>query len=198
MGDEDDGLALGFPNAQQLAAHTESRNRIQGAERFVEKQHVRIYRERPRHFEPLFHAARQFLRIGLLEALQTHQLDVVGDSLLALLLRQLEQSESDVSFHRLPREDAALLKDKNAARVRPAYHLAIDENLSAGRGNKTRDNVQQSRFAAAGRPEKADKFAYIHIQVDVIEHGSAVAVVTEDHFDALGFQLSFRRSFWRD
>src|SRR5439155_11813916 len=42
--DEQDRLALGLPNSQQLAAHDEAGNRIERPERLVQKQHVRIHR----------------------------------------------------------------------------------------------------------------------------------------------------------
>ncbi len=66
------------------------------------------------------------VRIGLLEPLEAHHLDVVGDALLALGARQLEQAESDVALDRQPRKNAALLEDKDAPRIRLPHRFAVD------------------------------------------------------------------------
>jgi hypothetical protein len=59
VGDEDDGVALFAPDAQQFAAHDQPRDGIERAERLVEQQHVGFDGQGARHFEPLLHAARQ-------------------------------------------------------------------------------------------------------------------------------------------
>ena len=69
VGDEDDGLALGLPDAQQFAAHDEAGDGIERAEGLVEKEHVGIDGQGARHFEALLHAAGELGRIGFLEAL---------------------------------------------------------------------------------------------------------------------------------
>ncbi len=57
---ENDGLVLGFPDAQQFAAHSEARDRIQRAKRLIEKEHVWVDGQCASNFEPLLHAAGEF------------------------------------------------------------------------------------------------------------------------------------------
>ena len=80
MRDEQDCFALGLPDSQQLAAHDQARNRIQRAEGFVKKQHVRIHCQRPRHFQALLHSAGKLLRVGLLEPAEPYKFHVVRDA----------------------------------------------------------------------------------------------------------------------
>jgi hypothetical protein len=79
VGDEDDGVSLFAPDAQQLAAHDQPRDGIERPERLVEQQHVGFDGEGPRHFETLLHSARQLRGVRLLEADQADHFDVVRD-----------------------------------------------------------------------------------------------------------------------
>ncbi len=69
VGDEDDGFALGLPDAQQFAAHDEAGDGIERAEGLVEKEHVGIDGERARYFEALLHAAGERRRDRLFQSL---------------------------------------------------------------------------------------------------------------------------------
>ena len=80
VGDEDDGVALRLPDAQQFAAHDEPGDGIERAERLVEQQHVGIDGQRARHFQPLLHAARKLRGIGFFEPYQADHLDVMRDA----------------------------------------------------------------------------------------------------------------------
>ena len=77
-------LLLRLPDAQQLAAHDEPRDRVERAEGLVEESTSGFDGERARHLDALLHAARELVRIGLLEALEADELDVVRDAPLAL------------------------------------------------------------------------------------------------------------------
>ena len=157
MGHEDDGLALGLPDAKQFAAHDEARDGVQRAERLVEEEHVRIDGQGARDFKPLLHAAGKLRRVSLFEPLQPDHLDVVRDAALAFCARQFEQAEADVAFDGEPGEDAAFLEDEDAARVGAAHCFAIDGYLPAGRREKSGHGIQQRRFAAAGGAEQAQR-----------------------------------------
>jgi hypothetical protein len=54
---------------------------------------------------------------------------------------QFEETESDVPFHRKPRKDAALLKNKDAAGIRTTHSLAINAYRSASWRKKTRHDT---------------------------------------------------------
>ena len=75
VGDHDDGLAGRLPQPQQLVLHGLARLRVERAERLVEQQDFRIVGERARDRDALLHAARQFARKAMLEALQADGAD---------------------------------------------------------------------------------------------------------------------------
>ena len=83
----------------------------------------------------------------------------MGDDLLAFGRAPPAQAEADVFAHGEPRENAVLLEDEDAARVRAVHRLAFDEHLAARRLEEAADDVEQRRFAAAGRADEADELA---------------------------------------
>jgi len=62
VGNKNNCFALGFPDAQQFATHDEAGDGVEGAEGFIEKEHVGVDGKSPRYFEPLLHAAGECRR----------------------------------------------------------------------------------------------------------------------------------------
>ena len=62
VGDKEHGLFLALPNLFKLVLKVSARKRVKRAERFVEKQDVRLHGERARDVHPLAHAARKLGR----------------------------------------------------------------------------------------------------------------------------------------
>ena len=62
--------------------------RVERAERFVHQQDLRAHRERAGDGHALLHAARERVRVGVLEARQAHGFDQVADDLAPLRLRR--------------------------------------------------------------------------------------------------------------
>src|SRR5688500_1603218 len=141
--DEENGLPLGLPYAQQLTAHTQPRDRIERAERLIEIENIRIHRQRARYFQPLLHAARKCARITLLEANQTDELHVVVDTFLPFGFRHLEEPESDVLLDREPGKDATFLKNEDAPRVGSDHPLFANRHDALARLQESTDNVEQ-------------------------------------------------------
>jgi len=56
---------------------------------------------------------------------------------------QTSKAEADVSLHREPWKDAALLEDEDSAWVRRADRLAVDPYFAAGRVHKAADDVER-------------------------------------------------------
>src|SRR5262245_55506819 len=100
VGDEEHGLAVRLPDAKEELLHQRARLVVERPEGLVEEQDLGIVRERPRERGALLHAAREHLRVMVLEALEADAVDVVpGDP---LLLRPGEalfaEAEADVLF----------------------------------------------------------------------------------------------------
>ena len=60
--------------------------------------------------------------------------------------------------------------------------LPVKDNLSVIGIEKARDDAQQRGLAAAGRAEQCDKFIFIDVQRDAVEHALAVEFL-DDIFD---------------
>ncbi len=189
MGDEEDGFALGLPDAKQFVAHDHAGDGVERAERLVEEHHVGIDGERAGDLDTLFHAAGEFMRVGLLKTFQSDHLDIVSDPLRAIGPRKSGETEADVAFDGEPGEDTALLKDEDAARIGTADDLAVDADFAFSGLEKTSDGAEESGFATARGTKKADEFAVADLDVDVLEHGHALPITTEDHADVVGSEL---------
>ena len=71
--DEDDRLARGAPDALDLALQDLARLRVERGERLVHQQHGGIGRQRARDGAALAHAARELVRVAVLEAPEVHR-----------------------------------------------------------------------------------------------------------------------------
>ena len=81
----------------------------------------------------------------------------------------------DVALHRQPGEQGVGLKDHAAIRAGLGDRLAVEQDAAAVGADQPGDDAQQRRFAAAARPDDADKFAVIHVQREVIDGDDFVA-----------------------
>ena len=75
VGDEQHGGALRRGDGGELLLQALSRHGIDGGERLVHQQHRRVVGQHARHGGALAHAARELVRILLLEALEADQID---------------------------------------------------------------------------------------------------------------------------
>src|SRR5580692_6099665 len=189
VGDEDDGPSFRLPDAQQLAAHDDARDGVEGAEGLIEKENIGIDGERARYLEALPHASREVGWIGFFKALQPDQLDVVRNAPLAFFAREVRQAKADVAFDGQPWENAALLKDEDATAVRAGDALSVDRDRPACGRKKAAHDVEQCRFAASRWSDDADKLAIFDFEVDVFDGGEVFAVGCVDDSELFGAQL---------
>ena len=82
-------LPVGEPVTRELVRGVIRRayGRVDGCERLVGEQDVRLGHERPGDADALLHPARELIRERLLEAFQVDELDVVANPLVHFLLR---------------------------------------------------------------------------------------------------------------
>src|SRR5476651_2652049 len=107
------------------------------------------------------------VRIRLYEFLQVDQLELLARDLLALLLRHALhfQSERDISQRRAPgKQLRKVLKHDAAIHSMSGHGLAADADLSAGRHEKPRDDIEQRRLAAARRTHETQKFGLLDVE----------------------------------
>ena len=111
--DQHDGVAFLREDAQQFVLHAQAHQRVERRERLVHVEDLGLHHQRARDLGALQHAARQLVRIVVLEALEADELGVFSRQRLAVrhLVRQAEQQ---VLPHGEPRKHRALLRDQDA------------------------------------------------------------------------------------
>ncbi len=55
--------------------------------------------------------------------------------------------------------------------------LAVDENLTRSRLVQAGDQMEERRFAAAGRSDDAEKFPCFHLQINIVESQQSFAAL---------------------
>ncbi|SKF62037.1 Uncharacterised protein [Mycobacteroides abscessus subsp. abscessus] len=188
MGDEDDRLAQ-FPlQAQQPLLQVAAHQRVDGPERFVHQQDVRVGRQRPGDTHPLLLTARELVRVavghGPVEADQVHQFVGPGAGLLAAGAVQHRDS-GDVVDHLAVRQQPALLHhvaDPSAQvhRVEGGDVLVVDQHASGAGVDHPVDHPHQGGLAAAAGPDEHGGRVAGHDRAEVLDGGGAVGVALGD------------------
>ena len=136
---------------------------------------------RDRH--ALLHAARQCVRVGVLESGQPHLGDPVHRALFGVVAIQAlghQQREHDVLLDRLPRRQLVeFLEHDDAVRPWPVDPPAIDADAARSRFDEPRRRLQQRGLAAARRPQQHKTVAAIDVEADVMR-GARGAVFQTD------------------
>ena len=163
--------------------HLGARDGVQGRERLVGQQQLRLARQGARQGHALCHAARQLRGVERAAAAQAHGLQRLLHALAAGLLLQLRlarevQAEAHVAPRIQPGQQAGLLEHEARARVRRGQRLAEELELAPAPGAAVRrlqaaEHAQQRGLAAAAAAEQADDLARGNAQGDVLEHGLA-------------------------
>ncbi len=160
--DEQHGLTLLLPDAQQLDVEMIAGERIERAERFVHQQHRRSEHQRLPDRGALLHAAGQFMRIALLETFEPQQLEhrahfrVEFGAIDASQLRR----QANVLLDRQPRQQVVRLEHHAGFRSWPRDGLAVHQHFAAAvERDQAGDDAQQRALAAAAGSEHRDELA---------------------------------------
>src|SRR6266566_2149071 len=137
---DDDGRAEAVAKFEDEVIEEPGGYRVEPRRRLVEEDHLRVESDRPRHARSLLHAAADFGRVVLLEALQADEGELQGGDLADLgraEVRVLLERQADVlgEGHRAP-QGAALVEDPHAAHDPRTFlgreALAAVEDLAPG------------------------------------------------------------------
>jgi hypothetical protein len=167
------------PDAQ-LLAHA----RVERAERLVQKEHLRVDRERAREAHALALAARQLRRVAVAEPRELDEVEQLRDALFDLGGRPATdlQAERDVLAHRHVLERRVVLEDEaDTAFLRRHSRnvLAFEEHLASIGTLEPGDHAQQRRLAAAARAEQRRQRPRFDLDRGVVQ-GREVAEALDD------------------
>ena len=158
-----------------LSLHVLSELEVEGGERLVQQQHLRLVHERAGDGDALLLAAGEARHGALFKALERHERQHLGHGLLNLGLRHLllAQGEGHVFKHVQVREEGIALEhgvDVALVGRQAVDVLAHKDHVAAVRGLKAADDAQQRRLAAARGTEQGDELIVVDVEIDVVEH----------------------------
>ena len=179
VGDEHAGKFQLFMQLTQPAAQLFTHLRIQRAERFIQQQNLRLYRQGARQRHALFLTTGQLRRIAIRQVSQLHHLQQFGHfgfnrrGVGSFAARQHGQAKGDVIEHRHMAEQRIVLEDEahfTVAGVHPADVGTVEADMTAGLMLQTGDNSQQGGFSGARGPQQRNHLSGRDIQRDIIQH----------------------------
>lgn len=184
--DEDDGLLERALKVAQLRLHVAPDQRIEGAERLIHEEDVRIRRERPRETRALLHAAGQLARILRLPALEADEFDRLHRPLDPLLGRDLLdlEPESDIPEDGPVGQQGEVLEDHAESLLaegeqflapEPGDVHPVHDDPSAGRFHQPVHAAQERRLAGAGQAHQDKDLALLDVERDVAQSDDGTA-----------------------
>ena len=150
------------PDSAELHLHELARLRVERGERLVHEQDLRLERQRAGQADALLHAARQLVRITVLEVLQADQPQVRRALAARARARGMpwicsgNSTLSSTVRHGSRRND---WKTKPACGPGSDGAIAVDQHLAAVRLEQSMHQPQQRRLATARRPDQAHELA---------------------------------------
>ena len=173
MGHEDDRRGGGRPQVEQLVFHQRPRLHIEGAEGFVHEQDPGPVDQALSEGDALAHAARQLIRVAVLEAGEANTRDPVASPLprVAVGNTPIARPRRHVLEHGLPGEDRVGLEHVTDALGDADNRLAEDLDLTLARRLQAGDESERRRLPASGGPDHGAELARLNLEVQVSQRG---------------------------
>src|SRR6185312_12150947 len=169
MGNEQDARTRLAPETQHLVSHEEPRLLIQGTERFIEEYQSRLQNQRSRDAHPLPHTPGELRRIAVGKVAEPGQFQrTIHQATRRLRIgAPALQAEGDVLLDGQPGTTGVVLNDDaNSLGHETAYRNAVKQHFALRGRREPGDDLQQRRFAAAGRSHDGEEFTGLQGQVD--------------------------------
>src|SRR5437870_2051614 len=182
--DVDRGDAELLLELADLRPHLDADLRVEVGQRLVEEQDVRVEHERACERDPLLLAAGELARIAVLEPGEIHLPESLGEPPSDRGAVELPEPEavSDVGARGHVGPERVVLEDHADVTLvgSQLVHAALAEPDLAGVGcPKARDEAEQRRLAAAGRPEQCEELAVGDLERNPVDGGHAVEALRD-------------------
>ncbi|MBM7801236.1 hypothetical protein JOE58_000487 [Curtobacterium luteum] len=184
MGHEDHRLAEFALQADQFVLQVVADEGVDGAERLVHEQDVRVDREPTRHADALLLATGELRGVAVrerpVEADRVHELERALARLRLADTRQ-QRHGRDVVDHAAVRQEPGVLHDvadppAELDRVDRRDVLAVDGHRPRRRVHHAVDHPEEGRLAATARPDEDRRGSGGYDEVEVLDRGGAVRV----------------------
>src|SRR5271165_3111207 len=103
------------------------------------------------------------------------------------------ESKNGIGTYGAPRQERWNLKDKRHGLARVSGSHAVDKNGAGGSGRKAGDKLEHRGFAAARRSDNAEKFAFRHREVKVVDNQTLVFLRHAGEFDLRNGEVLHQR-----
>ena len=178
MGDHQDGLdrhAPLLPKIEQIGAQGLGGKHVEGRERLVHQQDLRLHDESPREADALAHAARQLLWVGGFKSVEADGVDRFQRALPRLVERNAVGAGPDLDIVEdvEPGEKREALKHHRDFLGRSVHRLAVDLHRALRRSRETGDEPQKSRLAGSRAAEQRNDLAGLQAHGNVAQHRRA-------------------------
>src|SRR6478735_1383499 len=185
--DEDDRLARLVPKSLQLRIEVVTRHGIEGTERLIHQQEIRIDDQRAADGHTLAHAAGQFPGKAVRIAVKPIILEQSERALFIVLTAQSPEFDQDqyvVEDGSPIEQNVALKNDRHVVR-RGLNLFAPDRDRPGADGLKSCNALEQRAFPAARRADDADEFAGRDVKINALQRGNRTPVGRVCFFDTM-------------
>ena len=193
VGDQNEGDADLALQPSQFDLHLFAHLLVQGAEGFIQQQHLRLQDQRPGQRHPLALTTRQGMGGAVAVAAKPDHRQRLGDALGHILTAQpfAAQTETDVFRHcQMGKDRIGLEHHVGRPHVggHPVHILAVDFQCARRQILKPRDGAQQGGLAAAGWAQEREKLTLPYLGIDAAERviGAIVFLHILQFDDGLG------------
>src|SRR6266850_704763 len=172
VSDEDDGLTMLAPDSLDVTVQLFACQGVERAEGFIHQEDAGVWRQGPSQGHALFHAAGQFMDIGMHELLEADEFKKILGLLTAFRRAQPInefEAEEDVSEDRQPWKQRRFLKHDEAVRARPGNGLTVSMNHTAIGPFQAGDDIKQRGFSAPTRTDETDELSFGNVEGDIIK-----------------------------
>src|SRR5258706_15572942 len=119
------------------------------------------------------------MSVAVFELREMHQAQVITGLLFPLRLADALHlhAELNVLADGEPGKEAEFLENQDAVSAWSLNAFAVDQDLAGSLLVQASDQVQQRRFAAAGRTDYAEELSGLYLEIDVVEGEQAFAAL---------------------
>src|SRR6058998_1662291 len=146
VGHEDHGLARPAPDVEEPLAHEHARLLVEGTERLVHQEDLRVDGERAADRDALLHAPGELTWVLLREALEAERAEERRRDRAPARRRRARELEAELHVleHRAPGKEARVLEHgRGAARVGASDRPSIDQDAPALRVHEAAEHAEE-------------------------------------------------------
>jgi len=179
MGYENDRILACLPDAQELTLHVCPGQFIQGAERFIHEQDLRIHSQGASDSDALLHATGELSWILVLKAPQTNQVNQLlrQGPPLGLWHPTILWPKLNIADGGQPGEKGWVLENHAAIRPWPLNPPAINPYLAAGWPQEASDKVKQRSLATPAPVNNRDELVRLDDQANLGESEAMLRIL---------------------